>query len=603
MPALAQSVDFTGINDPADASSIDADTDLWIGLWGDGGLAIQNGGILYNLSAYVGASPGDEGTASVTGPGSQWYNGDNLDVGLQGIGTLSITAGGQVWSAQSDVGYLGRGEVLVSGPGSHWINSGRIHVGNMTTGTVTVQDGATVSSDLTTIGVSAGGEGKVVLATGGTWIVAGQVTVGSYGDGVLQIESGAKLTSNQGYVGAGPSTTGTVEVTGPGAGWTITQHNLVLGMHGVADMTIADGAQVSVKNGVDLGIADTSASGTLVLRGTLGSRGILETRHIKGGAGTADLTIDGGVLRATTDNAAFFLTYGNQTVLIGTAGGFIDTNGYGIGIAPELTGAGGLIKQGAGTLTLTGANSFTGGTVIEAGVLQLGAGGTSGSILGDVANNGLLAFNRSDKVTFGGTITGTGGIQQRGAGQTTLTADNSGLSGVSGVYDGILSVNGILGGTLEVVGGRLQGSGQVGSTTNFSGGTIAPGNSIGTLTVNGNYVGNGGTLEIETVLGGDSSATDLLVVTGDTSGSTNVRVINFGGTGAQTTEGIKIVDVGGASNGVFSLLGDYEFDGQQTVVAGAYGYRLYQNGPSGPPDGNWYLRSTLLNSGAPAGAL
>lgn len=241
-----------------------------------------------------------------------------------------------------------------------------------------------------------------------------------------------------------------------------------------------------------------------------------------------------------------------------------------------MTGPGSLTKDGPGTLTLTGANSYGGGTTIAAGVLQLGDGGTRGSILGNVDNSGVLAFNRSDIVTFGGTITGTGGVWQVGPGQTILSADSSGLSGVSRVYGGILSVNGVLGGSIEVVGGRLQGVGQVGTTTNFSGGTIAPGNSIGTLTVAGDYAGNGGVLEIETVLGGDNSATDLLVVTGGASGSTNVRVINLGGVGAQTSEGIKIVDVSGVSTGDFHLLGNYTFEGDAAVVAGAYAYRLYQ---------------------------
>lgn len=171
-----------------------------------------------------------------------------------------------------------------------------------------------------------------------------------------------------------------------------------------------------------------------------------------------------------------------------------------------------MTKDGLGTLTLTGANTYGGGTTITAGTLQLGNGGTTGSIQGNVANSGILAFNRSDVVTFGGTIAGTGGVRQVGTGQTILDVDNSGLSGVSGVYNGILSVNGILGGSMEVVGGRLQGIGKVGGTTNFAGGTIAPGNSIGTLTVAGNYVGAGGILEIETVLGDDSSATDKLLV-------------------------------------------------------------------------------------------
>jgi fibronectin-binding autotransporter adhesin len=74
-----------------------------------------------------------------------------------------------------------------------------------------------------------------------------------------------------------------------------------------------------------------------------------------------------------------------------------------------------------------------------------------------------------------------------------------------------------------------------------------------------------------------------------------VRVINVGGTGAVTVEGIKIVDVGGASDGVFTLLGDYALNGRQVVVAGAYGYGLEKNGVSTPNDGDWYLRSGLTN--------
>jgi fibronectin-binding autotransporter adhesin len=64
------------------------------------------------------------------------------------------------------------------------------------------------------------------------------------------------------------------------------------------------------------------------------------------------------------------------------------------------------------------------------------------------------------------------------------------------------------------------------------------------------------------------------------------------------SSGTKIVDVGGTSAGGFSLLGDYVFEGDQAVVAGAYAYRLYQGGASTPADGDWYLRSALLD---PAG--
>ncbi|TIT42304.1 MAG: autotransporter outer membrane beta-barrel domain-containing protein, partial [Mesorhizobium sp.] len=130
---------------------------------------------------------------------------------------------------------------------------------------------------------------------------------------------------------------------------------------------------------------------------------------------------------------------------------------------------------------------------------------------------------------------------------------------------------------------------------------IAPGNSIGLLTIQGNFVGAGGTVEIEAILDGDASSTDKLVITGNTSGTANVKVIGLGGGGAQTVDGIKIIDVGDTSAGTFNLLGDYVFQGDQAVVAGAYAYRMYQNGISTPADGDWYLRSALINPVDPGG--
>lgn len=122
----------------------------------------------------------------------------------------------------------------------------------------------------------------------------------------------------------------------------------------------------------------------------------------------------------------------------------------------------------------------------------------------------------------------------------------------------------------------------------------AGGSSVGDrLTINGNYTGSDGELRLNTTLGNDSSATDMLVVTGNTAGSTLVDVINVNGTGAVTSEGIRIISIGGASDGSFTLLGDYEFNGDPAVVAGAYAYRLYKGGVSTPNDGDWYLRSTM----------
>ncbi len=626
-PALAQ-VSIGGDSTPSNPAAIDGSVDLQIGVSGAGSLSILNGSTLTNATGYVGLDVGSVGVVTVSGQDSRWDNLGDVVIGQSGNGTLDIEAGGFVsgetgyigasaggvgvvtvtgadgsgnastWSLRRDlnIGYPGTGTLNVAELG-HVAVAGRVNVGFNGQGNIELSDGATLSSNDAVLGLYEHGE--VLLTSGASWTMAGQLTVGWGDEGVLRIEDWASVTSNQGYVGSEAGSNGTVTVTGTGSGWEMTSFNLTLGNYGVGAMTIADGGRVYAKTGVYLGISDATASGTLNVLGTPGARGVLETSGFRGGMGTANVTLDGGIVRAIRNNTDFVSNYGAQQITLGAGGGIIDTNGYNIGIAPVMTGAGSLTKDGLGTLTLTGANTYGGGTTITAGTLQLGNGGKSGSIVGNVANSGVLAFNRSDAVTFGGTIAGTGGVWQVGSGQTTLSANSFGLSGVSRVYNGILSVNGTLGGSIEAIGGRLQGTGQVGAATNFAGGTIAPGNSIGTLTVAGNYVGNGGTLEIETVLGDDSSSTDLLVVTGDTSGSTNVRVINLGGAGAQTNEGIKIVNVGGVSAGDFTLLGSYTFEGAPAVVGGAYAYRLYQGGVSTPADGDWYLRSALVDGGTP----
>ena len=90
-----------------------------------------------------------------------------------------------------------------------------------------------------------------------------------------------------------------------------------------------------------------------------------------------------------------------------------------------LTGDRPLIKYGTGTLLITGAATYTGGTTIEDGVLQLGNGGAGGSILGNVSNGAVFAVDRSDSYTFPGTISGTGAFMQAGTGTTVLTAKNT----------------------------------------------------------------------------------------------------------------------------------------------------------------------------------
>lgn len=167
--------------------------------------------------------------------------------------------------------------------------------------------------------------------------------------------------------------------------------------------------------------------------------------------------------------------------------------------ASILTGNRGLIKYGGGTLTIAGNAAYTGNTSINGGAVVIGSGGTSGSIIGNVAFcsdvadsscdasvNKVLAFNRSDLLTFGGSITGPGQLMQTGSGTTLLTGTST-YSGPTSVNAGTLGVNGSITSQVFVnAGGTLGGDGTVGSTTINNAGVLSPGNSVGTLTVQGN---------------------------------------------------------------------------------------------------------------------
>ncbi|NWF32589.1 autotransporter outer membrane beta-barrel domain-containing protein [Stenotrophomonas sp. SAM-B] len=134
---------------------------------------------------------------------------------------------------------------------------------------------------------------------------------------------------------------------------------------------------------------------------------------------------------------------------------------------------------------------------------------------------------------------------------------------------------------------QLTGDSDVGELSLGNGGVVAlgDGTAFNTLTITGDYTGSGGTLLFNTVLGDDTAASDKLIVNGSTSGQTRVAVNNVGGIGAQTVNGIQLIQVDGASNGQFDLAG--------RAVGGQYEYFLFKGGKADPNDGDWYLRSEL----------
>lgn len=174
--------------------------------------------------------------------------------------------------------------------------------------------------------------------------------------------------------------------------------------------------------------------------------------------------------------------------------------------ANKITGIGSLTKIGAGTLILGGDNSYSTGTTVSAGTLQ----GTSRSLQGAIANNAAVIFDQDFDGTYAGNMTGTGTLTKNGAGKLNFTGTSS-VGGGTTINAGGFAVNGHLASNVTLnKGGTLSGSGNITGDINNNGGTIKPGNSIGHLTVDGNFTFNEGTYEVEIDPQGDSDRVSVV---------------------------------------------------------------------------------------------
>ena len=103
-----------------------------------------------------------------------------------------------------------------------------------------------------------------------------------------------------------------------------------------------------------------------------------------------------------------------------------NTKNYTFSGIGNISGATALVKNGTGTLSIANSNDYTGGTIINAGTLQIGDGGSSGQVAGNIVNNSALSFNRSDTgLIVSNVISGTGTVTQSGSGMTTLSGANT----------------------------------------------------------------------------------------------------------------------------------------------------------------------------------
>jgi autotransporter-associated beta strand protein len=239
-----------------------------------------------------------------------------------------------------------------------------------------------------------------------------------------------------------------------------------------------------------------------------------------------------------------------------------NTNNYTFKGAGAIAGAGTLVKDGTSTLTIINNNTYSGGTTISNGTIQVGNGGATGSLgSGAITNNATLAYNRSDTVTVGNTITGTGTLQQLGPGTLILTGSNS--------YGPTV----ISAGTLQVGNGGT--SGTLGGGTVTDNGTLAF-NRSDDLTVSNNISGTGGvgSLAANTLtLAGSNSFTGPVTLASGTTvkvAASNSIGATTGVVGNVTVAGGATFDVGGLAANTLNF-GTRNFHIQGTGTASSAG--------------------------------
>lgn len=502
--------------------------------------------MLLGLSASTGmaqTSPID-GANTETITGTTWNVGGDLTVGSTGAGTLNIQDGGIVTNIDGTIGNAGNsnGTVTVTGPASAWDNSGYLYVGRSGTGTLTIEKGGKVTNTVAYIGLVSGSEGTVtVTGAGSVWQTSGGNNVGWYGTGTLSINDGGRVSSPF----------------------------------------------------VTLGYMSGS-SGTLNLNSTGNARGVLSTaRVVKGVGTTAAFNWNGGILQATVNESNYLGNLASSDIVIGSNGAYFDTNTFDVGITTSLQGTGGFTKLGQGTLTLSGANTYTGTTSLNEGTLQINDESALGT--GDRVVLSSGALRTTTDMTLSKRVSFSSDTSSRISAATGTTLTLSGyldFNGNSQAHFGSAADTGIVilkpstlavtdSSSIWVDGGTLK-SGSVSSvqlfryasSTNVASGAILDLNSYDTTINNlqgAGLVSNDG--RVTTINAGDfagvitgtttliKSTTGILVLAGanDYSGLTSINAGTLSVNGSLT--GSTTVNAGGTLGGTGTV-------GNVTVASG-----------------------------------
>jgi fibronectin-binding autotransporter adhesin len=541
------------------------------------GLTKQGAGtlILTGTNSYDGGTTINAGTLQIGDGGTTGsIIGDITNNAVLAINRSDTLTFANIVSGTGALHQNGSGTLVLTGTnlytGGTTINAGILQIGDGgTTGSIVgdVTNNAILainrSDTLTFAGVVSGtgalqqnGSGTLILTgtniyTGGTTINAGTLQLGNGGttgslvgdvvnNSVLAINRTDALTLPGDISGSGAlqqNGSGTLVLTGTSTytgGTTISAGTLQLGNGGTTGSIAGD-----VTNNAILAV---NRSDTLTFANIVSGSGALQ----QNGSGTLILTGTNIYTGGTTINAGT-LQIGDGGTTGSIVGDIVNNSVLAINRTDALTlpgdisGTGALQQNGSGTLILTGTNLYTGGTTISAGTLQLGNGGTAGSIIGDVVNNSVLAVNRSDALTLPGVISGTGALQQNGAGTLILTGTN--------LYTGGTTINA---GTLQIGDGGTTGS-IVGDVVNNA---ILAINRSDALTLPGDISGIGVLQQNGTGVTTLAGAASYLGATMVNAGTLRANAANrFSAASAVTIAAGAVLDANGFDQTIASLTG------------------------------------------------
>jgi outer membrane autotransporter protein len=583
-----------------------------IALSDNANILVQSGALVKNGAATT------NGTYGTGGNTIDFRNNSTLTI-EQGATVLSSGTQGQAEAVNPE----GTGNTIVNNGTIRGVNSAAIWFQN-TSGSNTVINNATGIIQAPGNVMGASGNGAVVFTNFGQ-VIGNLVFAG--GNDTLNLETGSSVSGS--INGGGGSNLLTLGGTG--------SDTLPTKITNFQTLRKQDSGTWTITNSI-AGMGITSAEvqqGTLVLTGNNSSY-------------TGTMLVDpAGTLRASAQSLMSAVTDNGlvqfQQDTAGTYSGLV-------------SGTGAVEKDGAGTLTLApvaaSGNTYTGGTVLKAGVVSVSAdnalGGASSGITFDggalqFGSSFNLAATRAVSITSnGGTIdtqgfqstiaqgiTGAGALTKAGSGTLVLDGAN-GYTGGTNVAAGTLAVGdashtsaSLAGPATVSAGATLGGYGTVSGDV-ANNGTIAVANALssalataqapGSFAINGqltnaglvqiggngqagntlnvgSYVGRSGTIALNTVLGADNSASDKVVINGGTAtGTTTLKVTNVGGTGAPTvSNGIEVVQ---AAGGATTDASAFSLAGG-VVKSGAYAYYLAKGGVTAGSSQNWYLRNMV----------